>query len=201
MACNLHTLRDFTDVCGNNSGGVKKVVILADSTIKKDFFTYTKDDPLGPAPSPSDTYYDAPYDLMFADEATGSTAPATFSAAAVQFYVNKFASSMQSTGTYNDNGANYVTTNVQLTFNGLRELYKFDSLRQAHPFVFVQMTDDTWYCTGVVGLWNRATASEINSGAQRTDAKNMSITYSEDSLYSPINVKPGSLLAGALNAL
>lgn len=201
MACNLHTIRDFTDVCGGISAGIKKVVVLADSTIKKDFFAFTKDTPLSTTAAPTEHYYAAPYDLKFADETSSSDSPTTFSAAAVRFYINTFGSNMQSTGTYNDNGANYVTTNVQLTFKGLRELYKFDSLRQARPFVFVQMTDNTWYCTGIVGLWNRATASEVNSGAQRTDAKSMSITYSEDSLYHPINVKAGSLLEGTLNNL
>lgn len=182
MACNIYTFADFADICGNNSGGIKKVVMVANEAIEKSFFTYTKDTGSGA------TNYNAPYDLRFATDNT--TSASTFASNAVVFNVNRYASSMTSTGVYNDNGANLVNTEVTLTFNGLRELQKFDSLRVSHPFIFVQMTDGTWYNTGVVGLYNRATASTVQTGAQRTDAKNMSITYTEDSLYSPINVMP-----------
>lgn len=195
--CNLNTIADFTEVCGGISGGIKKVVIVASNDISKSDFIYTKDEPLSPTASPSDTFYDAPYNLKF----NSSFDPDDFEAAAVAFKVNKYASSMTSNGTYNDNGANYVTTEILLTFNGLRELYKFDSLRQSHPYIFVKLTDDTWYNTGIVGLWNRATASTVQTGAQRTDAKNMSITFSEDSRWHPINVAGGSTLESTLNNL
>lgn len=200
MACNIYTFADFTEVCGNNSGGIKKVVMVASDAVGKSFFTYTKDDGTG------DTNFNAPYNLRFATDNT--TSASTFASNAVVFNVNRYASSMTSTGVYNDNGANLVNTEVTLTFNGLHELQNFDSLRVSHPFIFVQMTDGTWYNTGIVGLYNRATASTVQTGAQRTDAKNMSITYTEDSLYSPINVMPYSstgtptgYLAKALNEL
>lgn len=54
MACNIYTFADFTEVCGNNSGGIKKVVMVASDAVGKSFFTYTKDNGTG------DTNFNAP---------------------------------------------------------------------------------------------------------------------------------------------
>lgn len=192
MPCNLlYNLYDFTNACGINRGGIAEIIIWKDAS------------------------------LLSVDIDGDDFAPVYFYLDGTSFtnkYLkinsfNRYATGVTSEGTADPKtDVNIVTNNLQITFNNHTELYNFDSLRVSHPIIMYKTFNKNyteveggeivaysdWHLLGYTSKLV-ASSSNVQTGLQKTDANNKSITFTEVSRFSPISANPDT--AAKLDAL